>query len=237
MSNAALKSLKVVRPRRLYEQVAEQIEVLIREQHLPAGSRLPSERELAEQLGVSRPSVREAMIALETLGLVEVRVGGGTFVNRRAQSETRLSMIADADLGPGPNEQFEARRAIEVASAGLAAERATPEQIAGMEDCLEKMAAEIAASINPMESHREFHEMLARASGNMIFMKGVSELWDLRRQPMWDLLRRKVEHPDSWDAGLIFRRELMKLLKARDAAGARTAMDAHFDRVGKLYFE
>lgn len=236
MSEAALKTLKVVRAKRLYEQVAEQIEALIRDQQLPAGSKLPSEREFAEQLGVSRPSLREAMIALETLGLVEVKVGDGTFVATRLPIRSDFSLVVDADLGPGLHEQFEARRAVEVTCAALAARRATPEQIDELEQSVVRMAGQIEAAVNPMDSHRQFHECLARASGNMIFEKAVSDLWDLRHQPMWDLLRQKVEHPESWAAGLAFRRKLVEAIRRRDEVAARTAMEEHFNRVGTMYF-
>ncbi len=235
MDVSALKSQNV-RPNRLYEQVAGQIEALIRDQQLRAGAKLPSERELSKQLGVGRPSLREAMIAMETLGLVDFRVGEGTFIATELPPNAGVSIVADADLGPGPNEQFEARRVIEVVCAGLAARRATPRQIDEMEECVDAMVAQISASIDPAHAHRQFHELLAAASGNKIFVKAVRDLWDLRGQSMWGLLRQKAEHVESWGAGLSFRRRLIECLRLRDEAGARAETEAYFDRARIMYF-
>ena len=231
-----LKSLKVVRAKRIYEQVAEQIEALIRTEKLPIGSRLPSERELAEFLGVSRPSLREAMIALETLGLVEVRVGEGTIISKAPDTGWGTNLLAGADLGPGPMEQFEARRAIEVACAQLAAQRASEADIQELQDQISGMQECIQRGDNPKELHRKFHEAMARASGNLLFVKIVRDLWDHRAHPMWELLRQKVEYPESWSAGVAMRIELLECLRRRDSERAGQVMSKHFDRVGEMYF-
>lgn len=235
-SASLLGELKVIRPKRLYEQVAEQIEALIRKRHLAPGSKLPSERELAEMLGVSRPSLREAMIALETLGLVEVRVGEGTFVIEQSPAEPAPLFAAAANLGPGPLEQFEARRAIEVACAGHAALRATEAQIDELEAMVDELGRLVADHVNPGDVHRSFHELLARASGNLIFVQAVRELWDLRRKPMWEVLRKKVENEESWRAGIMSRRSLVAAVRRRDSEAAAAAMAGHFDRIWQLYF-
>src|SRR5471030_2809326 len=113
--------LQLVEPRRLYRQIADQIAGLIAAGEFKPGSRLPAERELAAKLGVSRASVREAIISLEIGGLVEVRIGTGIFVTRNAASaESR-----DRDVGPGPFELLSARKLIEGEMAALAATAAT----------------------------------------------------------------------------------------------------------------
>ena len=131
--------LKVVRPRRLYEQIAEHVRELVLNGTFPPGSVLPPERELAEIIGVSRPSIREALIALEVMGLVESRQGGGNYVRADAGILRMIPLAGGRDLGPGPIEQFEARRAIELACVKLAAQRATEDDIRNLEDCLDRM--------------------------------------------------------------------------------------------------
>lgn len=234
--NSQSQPFKLVRSKRLYELVAEQIEAMIREQQLAPGARLPAERELSELLGVSRPSLREAMIALETLGLVEVRVGEGTFVSQNPSSRGAISFIGEADLGPGPLEQFEARQAIEIACVRHAALRARLEHIEEMRQLIEEMEALVADLENPMALHRKFHELLATASGNLIFVKAVSDLWEMRQQRMWNLLRTKVENSESWRLGISMRHELVGRIAARDADGAATILTEHFERVGRMYF-
>ena len=238
MTAKPFPKLEVVRPRRLYEQIALQIESLIRSERLRPGARLPGERELAERLGVSRPSLREALIALETAGLIEVRPGGGgTHVRKPARAGKVFSFGDDVDLGPGPLEQFEARKAVETACAELAAKYATGAQIEALEASLARMGKAIAAGRNPAEEHRLFHTLLAEASSNSILAGAVRELWRLRQEKMWDLLRVRVENEESWRLGLAFRHALIERLRRRDAAGARAAIEAHFARLARLYFE
>lgn len=234
MSADPLSQLRVVRPKRLYEQVAAQIESLIRKDHLAPGSRLPSERDLAASLGVSRPSLREAMIALETMGLIDVRVGDGTFISERPTGQIRFAF--DADLGPGPLEQFEARRAVEVAVAELAAARASANEIAAIRTLVDQMQTSVRQNRNPMDLHRSFHETVARASGNSIFARMVTDLWNLRKHAMWETMRKKVENIESWRAGIATRYDLVDCFERRDGDGAGAAMRRHFDRVGQMYF-
>src|SRR5690349_2882554 len=121
---AAWKPMPVrsIQPQRMYEQIAAELTRLIREREFRPGDRLPPERELAQQLGVSRPSVREAMIALETAGVIEVRTGSGTYV--RSVIDEKFRLAADA---PGIREQIDARKLVEPELAALAALSATKE--------------------------------------------------------------------------------------------------------------
>src|SRR5687767_9663312 len=95
-----LPMLRLVRPKRMYEQIAEQIEALIRDGTFDPGKRLPGERELAERIGVSRPSLREALIALETAGLIETRMGDGTYVRAELGATPVFPLATGRDLGP-----------------------------------------------------------------------------------------------------------------------------------------
>ena len=120
---AAAMPLQTVEPQRLYRQIAEQLRVLIRQGEFAPGTRLPAERDLARQLGVSRPSVREALIALEVEGWVEVRSGSGVY----AQDRPAPARQTAADSAPpewGPLELIRARRVVEGETAAIAALRA-----------------------------------------------------------------------------------------------------------------
>src|SRR5438105_9316042 len=119
-----------IEPRRLYRQIADQIRGLIKGGEYRAGARLPPERDLARQLGVSRPSVREALIALEVEGLVEVRVGSGIYVRNPANAKSRSELPADT----GPFELLRARWIIEGECAALAAKSINKAQLQGMKE-------------------------------------------------------------------------------------------------------
>ena len=130
--------LKAVQSQRRFEQVAEQISKLIKKGKLNPGERLPPERELAKQLEVSRPTVREAMIALEISGMVEVRVGSGIYVSNTSNPDLKLRNYT-IEMGPGPLELIEARKEIEGANAALAAQRIGTDCLEQLEQAIEKM--------------------------------------------------------------------------------------------------
>src|SRR5262245_27732006 len=127
--------LQAVENRRLYRQIADQIAALIEKGEYSAGGRLPPERDLAKQLGVSRPSVREALIALEVEGYVEVRVGSGVYVHRARPAGRAAALPSET----GPFELIRARSLIEGECAALAAREATKAQVRAMEEALEAM--------------------------------------------------------------------------------------------------
>src|SRR6516164_4645395 len=127
-----------IEPRRLYRQIADQIRGLIRSGEYAAGARLPPERDLAKQLGVSRPSVREALIALEVEGMVEVRIGSGIYVLAGGSEHPRTEPEAAA----GPFELLRARYVIESECAALAAKSAKKTQLQAIADALAEMERE-----------------------------------------------------------------------------------------------
>src|SRR5512132_1483143 len=153
--------LQAVDSRRLYRQIADQIAALIEKGEYGAGVRLPPERDLARQLGVSRPSVREALIALEVEGYVEVRVGSGVYV-RGPGTARSAPLPADS----GPFELIKARWLIEAECAALAAKHATRAQLKAIEEALGEMQAERARGTMPLAPDRLLHLRIAEASGN-----------------------------------------------------------------------
>ena len=153
-----------IEPRRLYRQIADQIRTLIKSGEFPAGARLPPERDLAKQLGVSRPSVREALIALEVEGLVEVRIGSGIYVQPGNEG---LAGAKTHEAEAGPFELLRARYVIESECAALAAKSAKKGQLQAISDALAEMQREMdLGEHHPLSGDRLFHMRIAEATGN-----------------------------------------------------------------------
>src|ERR671913_525654 len=153
--------LQAVENRRLYRQIADQIAALIESGEYGPGARLPPERDLAKQLGVSRPSVREALIALEVEGYVEVRIGSGVYV-LGPRPASREELPADS----GPFELIKARWLIEAECAAMAARTATKAQVRAIGEALEAMEVARQKPGMPLAEDRLFHLRIAEASNN-----------------------------------------------------------------------
>jgi DNA-binding FadR family transcriptional regulator len=222
-----------IEPRRLYRQIADQIRTLIRAKEFPAGSRLPPERDLARQLGVSRPSVREALIALEVEGLVDVRIGSGIYVlGPRANGEA----ATEVDATSGPFELLRARRVIEGECAALAAKAAHKPQLAAIAEALEQMQRiKDVEERSPLAADRLFHLRVAEATGNGALVAVVKMLWDERMGPLFTRLEHHYDTPKAWDNALAEHRVVYEAIARRDAGGARAAMQAHLDRAYKRF--
>jgi DNA-binding FadR family transcriptional regulator len=222
-----------VEPRRLYRQIADQIRTLIRSREFPAGSRLPPERDLARQLGVSRPSVREALIALEVEGLVDVRIGSGIYVlGPRGDGETTTEVEATS----GPFELLRARWIIEGECAALAAKAARKPQVAAMCEALEQMQRiKDVEQRSPLAADRLFHLRVAEATGNGALVTVVKTLWDERMGPLFTRLEHHYDTPRAWDTALTEHRLVYDAIERRDAEGARAAMQRHLDRAYKRF--
>ncbi|HEX8012193.1 MAG TPA: FadR/GntR family transcriptional regulator [Casimicrobiaceae bacterium] len=222
-----------IEPRRLYRQIADQIRTLIRSREFPAGTRLPPERDLARQLGVSRPSVREALIALEVEGLVEVRIGSGIYVlGPRGNGESGTPVQA----AMGPFELLRARWIIESECAALAAKSAKRPQVAAIADALEQMER-VAGNEKrqPLAGDRLFHLRIAEATGNGALVAVVKMLWEERTGPLFAQLEHHYDSPDQWARAIAEHRVVLEAIAKRDAARARAAMQRHLDRAYKRF--
>src|SRR4051812_35593985 len=181
--------LQVVESQRLYQQVAEQLGGLIDRGEFREGARLPPERELAKKLGVSRPVVREAMIALEIAGLVEVRGGAGAFVkNARLGADRALASLPDQ--GPSPFDLIAARKLLEGEVAFIAATEVQPEDLRALEQSIELMRGDIAAGRDSRPADRIFHVRLAEATRNAVLAHLVDGMWTHMLAPIFDALNR-----------------------------------------------
>ncbi len=219
--------LKTVEPQRLYRQIAEQLRVLIGRGEFPVGARLPAERDLARQLGVSRPSVREALIAMEVEGWVEIRTGSGIYVLDR-DAKGKGIKLAPAEWGP--LELIRARRVIEGEIASIAAVQAKRKNIDAMRKAISAMESCAAQGVLPLDGDRAFHTAIVEACGNVVLTETVQTFWDSRRGPLFTRLGGYFETTKSWQSAIAEHEAIFKAIETRDGAAARQAMHTHMDR-------
>ena len=218
-----ISQLKPIDNRRLYQQIADQIRGLIRQGDYPVGTRLPPERDLALQLGVSRPSVREALIALEVNGSVEVRMGAGVYVCAASEPVSATS----ASLGESPIELMQARSALEGSIVALACGRVSAEGLASVGKAIDAMRAAIAGNRSPLEEDRAFHLAIAAMTGNSVMERLVRELFDERHSPISSRLSVRSESSQTWKDALREHEVILRALESRDVLAAQTAMRSH----------
>lgn len=211
---------------RLYESITRALEQAIEVGRYKPGGRLPSERELSDQFGVSRPVVREAIIVLELRGLVRRRHGAGVYVADKAPLETTSSDEAD-----GPFEVTEARRLLEGEIAALAATAASDRQIAEMEAIIDRIGDMRTDQATREQADRAFHVALARATNNDVLVGLVESLWDKRYQSPLCVYFFSRAREAGIQPPVDEHRLVLDALKARDADGARQAMRDHLARV------
>ena len=220
---------KIVQSSRLYEQIVEQIEQSVQKGDLKPGDQLPAERELAEQFGVSRTAVREAVKALREKGLVEAYPGKGTFItsgssNPMRQSIDRMMRSAQVDA---TSSLVEVREILEPEIAALAAVRATEENLNSLR---ESVAVMDAAKRDPdayIEADLDFHLELAEAAANPLILSLIDSIVGvLREQRM-----RIFEVEGGPDRGQYHHKRILEAMEHQDAEGAREAMRAHLRQV------
>ena len=220
-----------IKSTRIYEEIVRQVKQMIAEGRLKSGDRLPPERDLSEKFVVSRTSVREALRALESLGLVEVRPGEGTFV-REMSVEALIEPLAlvMASQRAALRELFEARRLLEPSIAALAASRATPEEIHEMERILEEQAKEIATGKTGLAQDAAFHGAIGTAAHNGAITRIAHAIMDLLTQSREESLntpgRPTRSHQDH--------RRILAAIGARAEHAAAQAMREHLEAVEAL---
>lgn len=211
-----------IEPRRLYRQIADQLRQLIQSGEFAVGSRLPGERDLAVKMNVSRPSVREALIALEVEGLVEVRMGSGVVVIGRE----RLRVL---DNAPGPLEIIRARQLIECELAAVAARSTDSTLVPDLEDTLRDMESDIASNTLPLRGDRAFHIRIAQASDNSALQAVITQLFDERNSVLFERLGSHFEQATSWRAAVNEHRQVVNAIALHDPNLARAAMNRHLN--------
>lgn len=218
-----------IQSERLYEQIVDRIEHLIMAGELKVGDRLPAERELAEQFGVSRTAVREAVKALREKGLVEIRPGRGTFITNGIQSVARqsLSMLMKFESAEGYTSLEEVREILEPEIAALAATRVSDADITAMSEAVATMETALDNVDIFVEADLEFHLALAEATRNPIIPILIDSIIDLLRE------QRKLTGLVSGGLarGQYHHKNILAAVVQRDPQTARQSMQAHLQQV------
>jgi GntR family uxuAB operon transcriptional repressor len=214
---------------RLYLLVAARIEELIRAEHIVPGERLPSERDLATRLGVSRASLREALIALELGGVVEVRSGSGVYLSPAQQVPGAMP-----EPGPGPFEVQSARRLIESEVCAIAARMASDRAIEAILAAVLEMERNHDDYSGNEQADRNFHLAIARATGNSALVGTIDYLWKQRGR-LWHKLKEHFQTEQLRQETLRDHRRILAAIVAHDPAAAHDAMRAHLDRVTRAF--
>ena len=214
---------------RLYSQVAEKLAYVITSGEYKVGDRLAAERDLAVQFGVSRPTIREAIIALELEGMVEVRIGSGVYVH--SLSLTSEPTTEQSKYNVSPFELIEARCILESEIAALAAKHITEDQLQEMETLLIDMENENRRNIEGEYADRQFHRIIAEATGNNAMIAVFEHLWDFKyKSPiclhMLERVRSKGIKPRIDEHRTIF-----DALRKHDSEAARISVNSHLTRV------
>nr|WP_210341813.1 FadR/GntR family transcriptional regulator [Rhizobium setariae] len=225
--------MKTIEPRRLYQQVADQIRQLIYRGRFEAGTRLPSERDLAQQLGVSRPSLREALIALEIDGTVEIRMGSGVYVC----PERERPPLPTGLVGESPSELMQARAIVEGSAALMATARMTPETLSILRQSIDAMRIEIEQGRKALDQDRLFHMTIARQTGNTVIARFIGELFDERHSPIGEKLQTWFESRETWSLALAEHEAIYAAFEARDPLLAQSAMHAHLESSKRRWTE
>lgn len=219
---------------RSYLSLAAQVHALIASGEFTAGMRLPSERTLAEKFSVSRTLVREAIIALEVQGIVEVRVGSGIYI---CPPETGTASAPDSapfemPWRPGPIETLRARVLIESEVAGLAASERKDNDLDRMFSALSLMREHMHDKAANEAADRQFHICLADSTGNKVLLHMVTALWDSgRNDPLWSKIEEHFHSEGLRVASQEDHQRVFAAVMARDPAAARAAMRAHLERI------
>ncbi|SPZ53890.1 L-lactate utilization operon repressor [Serratia quinivorans] len=239
---------------RIYRQIADQLKRLIDNNEFPPGSRLPSERDLAQQLQVSRASVREALIALEVIGLVDVKVGNGVIVRAQtpvmitqepvmaqagrgqwSEIDDELNIELDFNAELPPFSLLQTRLLIEPETAALAARHATDQELAGIRAAYEQNCRDNREGSATHPGDRLFHIRIAQASGNPAYAFIIGHLLGHRYGSMFRVLQRNYTPDDMSHRSEQEHQAILTAIEARDVRGARKAMKAHLDQVIAIF--
>lgn len=230
ITKGSISMVESIRRSRLSQQIVTQICQMIRQQRIQTGERLPPERELADQLQVSRASLREALRVLEISGIVESRHGGGTYVADLSEA-TAISPLAlvmetsDDAIG----DLLEMRIIIEPAVAEMASIRATPKQVERLDDILrqQRLALQSGEADLFLSLDQSFHRTLATATGNDIALR----ILDLIQQLLQDGRRHFIGDPERRMRAYTAHRQILDAVREHDPSGARESMRRHLESV------
>ncbi len=233
VESVSQQEFRVVRKTRVSEEIISQVRDLITSGRLKIGDRLPAERELAKTLQVGRSTVREAIRALESLGILQARPGEGTFLVSNL-SEDRLDPITANAFKSWENQRklFEVRMVIEPDLAALAARRASLDQIVKMREAIQEQDTSVKAGQTGMKADTAFHFLLAEAAGNDVLFRIMDSLMDLLRETREASLHTGGRPVSS----LKQHKAILRAIEARDPQAAERRMREHITDMEKLVF-
>lgn len=219
-----------VNVQRIYLQIVDKLGNMIKSGEFKPGDRLPSERNLSEHFGVSRPPLREAIIALEVMGLVEVKPGSGVYVLDPVNAPNNTTLSEDL---PGPFEILEARLLFETDAVSLAAERISNNELQLLSQLLKQLEA-LNEQTNTEEAEKvdqQFHLLIADSTRNSAISSTIRWLWELRNKSEISAeFHKKLRGAGSIPMASEHK-EILSALMQRDPALARNAMEKHLSRV------
>ena len=230
MVTAVKSDFELIRRNKVYEEVAKQIERLILKKLKP-GDKLPSERELAETLRVSRSSIRDAIRGLELMGLVEPRQGAGTIV-RETSVDALVNPFANAlkRRQEMVSELLDFRQMLEPPLAARAATHASAEDVSEMEEILQRQEQKQSEGEAAVAEDTEFHYSIALASGNGVVLKVLDIVMDLLRETR----ERSLQVEGRPQKSLAGHRRILAAIKRHDAEAAKAAMRRHIEDVEEI---
>ncbi|MBL7013842.1 MAG: FadR family transcriptional regulator [Candidatus Marinimicrobia bacterium] len=221
----------IVPQQKLYKNIVNQIRKMILSGELKKGDQLPSERDMAQQFGVSRTAVREAIKSLSEIGLIDIMVGRGTFVanNTADRIVESVNLLLDVEKVVKEDLHF-ARKVLEAPIAKLAAENRTQENIDQLQFLIEKMEKSKNHTKKFIEVDMEFHVELAKASGNSAFVVLTQAIMQILRSDLTFVLNFQ----DQTETALVHHKEILKNIVNQDIEGAELAMQSHMHQVGNV---
>ncbi|MEL1136461.1 FadR/GntR family transcriptional regulator [Desulfitobacterium sp. THU1] len=224
--------LKPIKTRKIYEEIVEQIRELVARGDLKPGDRLPSERDLVERLQVSRASIREALSALELMGLLEVRSGEGTFV-RKLRSESVVAPLAWMLTMEKVTviELLEIRKILEVQAVEMAAERAEAEDVKELSAALDELRADLSSPSSDGSADHRFHYAITRATKNKIMIRLMDTISDLMKYVL--KTSRSKLYEGKYTPALLFQehKKIYDAIVKKDSQEAKDFMLAHLTGV------
>ncbi|MDD2587021.1 MAG: FadR/GntR family transcriptional regulator [Syntrophomonadaceae bacterium] len=224
-------SFQPIVTKKIYEEILEQIKNMISSGEVKPGEKLPSEREMSESMGVSRASVREALTALETLGILDIRPGEGTYVKQTNILETiePLALVLAVERSPGA-QMMEVRRVLETESAALAAMRATDDNLTRIGQNLNDMKNAESVQL-AVEYDLKFHFSIAEATQNTILLRIMNTVADLMHHTFRNDREKLYAYPPKGSQIIAEHEAIFAAIKNRDPQQARSKMLKHINNI------
>lgn len=222
---------------RRYLQIAEALAEAISDGTYKEGEKLKAERELASEHSVSRTTIREALLALEIMGYVEIQVGAGVYILPRRNWKSGDAAIGDEEVETGPYEILDLRRSLEAHAAYLAAEHGTPKQIEKLRDAIETMEGNVSRVTVFHRADETFHMTLAEMSNNTLLEEYIADLWARRRGALWNRWYKPTQSAAHRLGTIEDHRLIFNAIQSRRPMAAMAAMHVHIDKLVNRFLE